>query len=232
MSTETRGPWGWILRLLVVVVLLLAGWAVVNAYRGQQAALEAADVIRAEREAAGELAEELRDSLTRVQERADSALGALAQSRNRADSLEAIEAVRAAALAQKAEETGQTVVDAIEHAKETSEGPALTHLDSASVRLERHLDDDRETVAAFRAQIAALSLSRATADSTSMVWRGRALTAEAALEARELECQLCLQEVELLRQATSPGIWGRIKGNLNLAGVAAGVGLLLGLIAS
>ena len=103
---------------------------------------------------------------------------------------------------------------------------------SASVRLERHLEDDRETVAAFRAQIAAMADARVLADSTAMVWKARALTADAALEAREVECQLCLREVELLRQAGSPGLWARIRGNLNLAGVAGGVGLLIGLIIS
>jgi len=214
----------------VVVVVIVAAVVTVRTMRSRDAALLRAETIRVEREEAGRRADLLEESLELERARSAVVLGDLATQRRRADSLADVAAARADAGTVRAVETGETLSETLALARGASRPPVTELLDTAVVQLDRHLEADREAVAGFRAEIEALSDARAAEAAAAVVWEERALLAEATLEAKTVECNLCVEEVQALHDARDPGFFAKIADRVGTVVVSMAGGVLLAVI--
>lgn len=216
--------------LLIVVVGIAAGWSTVRAMEGRRAALAMADSVEVERAAAQALADERAAALSVLQEEMNVVLADLAEQKQRADSMLAALARETAIEEAEALETGETLSETLRTAREAATGPVGELLDTAQVQLTGHLEADRRTSEGFRLQIRAASQARVVAEQETMIWKRLAEETQTALSAREAECQICRDEVIMLRDIKDPSWFERVMDKAVTVAVTAGGTLLIALV--
>ncbi len=230
---EDRRSRSWIPRIVILIgvaIVIAAGVSALRAGEARRLALEEVDRVEALRVEAEARASLLSDSLALEQERSAVVLGHLGEQKERADSMAALLAAETALEASKALETGETLGQTLETARGAAMAPVAELLDTALVQLSDHLEADRRTVEGFGLQIRAMSEARAASEAETMEWQRLAGLADEALTAREAECQLCREELILLKDIKDPGWLERIIDKAGTIVVTAAGTLLLAIV--
>jgi len=118
---------------------------------------------------------------------------------------------------------------------------ALGALDEGSPRpttgeilaiVDRHLEEDRQTNEAFRLALAEKDTENGLVDDAKEAWKARALSVEATLAAREVECESCKREADRWRRIAEPGFLEKFRRGLPWlgGGIAGGIVLVLVLL--
>lgn len=222
---------GAILTVVGVVVLSVAFAGVLQARHARDVALARADSLAVEWEFARRSADALADSLNLERERTTAVLAHLETQRRRADSLAAVTMREAAKSEAKALETGETLAETLSTARRESREPLRGLLVEAEKQLAEHLEADRETTEAFRRRIAAALEESDILEEMAFTWRDRAVLAERALKAKEIECNLCREENQALRSVKEPGFFGELVGHAKAFGAGVGTVLLILVVA-
>ena len=211
----------------VLLLLLVCAYCIDRAFDGRLEALALADSVHIEWEAAERAASVLSDSLELEKARTAVLLGHLEIQRRRADSLAVVTARKAAENEARALETGETLAETLKTARGASVGAVEKLLGEAESQLEEHLEADRMTAAAFRAQIEAMADAREAEAQGRMVWEERAGRLEELLEVRVEECRLCSEEVARLRDVAGPGFFAEVWSHGKAFAMGAGAVLLV-----
>ena len=187
--------------------LVAVAWSAVSSFKAHAEAVALAERAAGETLQARRRANEMALALEAERERTEEAIARAEEERDRADHLaDSLEAAGARTTVEVLE-SGASLLESVEVAQALTEPHVTPIVDTIGVRLERHLEADRQQAEIFRQQLAAMTRAREAADSLAVWWRERALISASALEARELECRRCAIETERWREAAQPSFF-------------------------
>jgi len=199
----------------VVVVGLI--WSTVSSLNARSDAIASASEAAGKAQEARIRADELSEIARALRVRAEEAIEEAAQARDEADQASDSLETLGDLISAESHATGDSLLDAIKDS-------------TAAAIAERHLEADRRRDENFRLQLAEMASAREAEVSLTAAWRGRALAAEAALAARELECNRCEAEAEQWRDIAQPSFFRSLLGSAKTIVVTAGVTILTTLV--
>ena len=182
-------------------------WSTISSFKAHGRAVATAEQATGETRAARALADQLSDSAQVLREQAQEARAEAQEERARADLMADSLRAAGAVLSVTAAHTGASLLDVIQVAQGATEGQLPALVDSMEVRLERHLEADRQVAENFQQRLAEMQAGREAADLVAASWQAQAQATQRALEARELECQSCAEEAERWRAAAQPSFF-------------------------